>query len=73
MKSSEEMRHEIIDDIKSGALAVINKALHDTIQISQTFENWPAEEKAKYFLILDVEAEIIRRVNRTLNRKRKKK
>lgn len=65
MTSAEKSR-AVIDDIKAGALSVINKTLHDTLQKSGDFEQWSQEDRAKYFLILDVRDEILRRVRGTL-------
>lgn len=61
----DEMERAITDDLKSGAAAVMNRALERALSTGTSFEKWPAEEQAKYFLILDVEGEVLRRVERT--------
>jgi len=72
MLKSKNLQGTIIDNIKFGALDVINKALYDTIQAQTDPRDWSPEDKMKYFLILDVQEEILRRVNRTFAKGRRK-
>jgi len=75
MKISNEIERAVVDNVKFGALAVINKALKKAITAGMNPELWSAEDKMKYFLILDVQDEILRRVRHTFskpNRKRSK-
>ncbi len=72
MPKSNNLEETIIDNIKFGALDVINKALYDTIQAQTDPLNWSPEDKMKYFLILDVQEEILRRVNRTFAKRKRK-
>ena len=68
-----KIEKEIIDDIKFGALEVINKELEETISAGTNPEAWSQEDKAKYFLILDVQEEILMRVSQTFRRSTKTK
>ena len=72
MQNSKNLQETIVDNIKFGALEVINKSLYDTIQAGTNPQNWSPEDKMKYFLILDVQDEILRRVNRTFAPRKKK-
>ena len=72
MLKSKNLEETIVDNIKFGALEVINKALYDTIQARTDPQDWSPEDKMKYFLILEVQDEILRRVNRTFAKRKRK-
>jgi hypothetical protein len=68
MKISQETERTVIDNVKFGALAVLNKALEKTIVAGTDPKCWSAEDKMKYLLILDVRDEILRRVRQTFSK-----
>ena len=73
MPKTEDQEKAIIDDIKFGALAVINRELEDAISAGTDPKKWTPEEKMKYFLVLEVQDEILRRVDLTFRSMRKEK
>jgi hypothetical protein len=72
MPKSETLERTIVDHVKFGALAVLNKALSDTIQTGDRFELWPAEDQRVYHLIIDVQQEILRRVEATFAKRKRR-
>lgn len=72
MKVSNEIERAVVENVKFGALAVLNMALRKTITAGTNPELWSAEDKMKYFLILDVQDEILRRVSHTFSTPKRK-
>jgi hypothetical protein len=68
-----EIERSVIDDIKFGAVAVITKELQEAIVTQIDPVKWTPEDKKKYFLILDVQNEILERVRKTFDQYSKKK
>jgi hypothetical protein len=61
-----DLERAITDDVKFGAIAAINKALVSALASGTAPDNWSAEDKMKYFIILDVQDEILKRIDQTL-------
>jgi hypothetical protein len=71
MPRSYTLEETVIDDIKFGALAKMNEALRETLDAGTKPEDWSVEDKAKYFLIVAVQDEILRRVKLTFAKRRR--
>jgi len=54
-----------VDNIRFGALAVIDTTLEKTIAAGTDLKNWFDEDKMNHVLFLDVRDEILRQVMRT--------
>lgn len=66
------LKEAVIDDIKFGALAKMNEVLRETLDAGTRPEDWSVDDKKKYFLILAVQDEILRRVEQTFAKRDKK-